>query len=217
MTKPGNDPWHGEQVEVVVDTNLDLGDAPATNESGTLPDVELKMPEATTCTIRARSNVNLRQGPGTNYNVAGTLGGGQEAEVQAQAAASDGYTWWQLVDGSWVRSDLAEEITDCSGMPGESTQAHGGELLTGGIGLSTGAELNPGEMQVEYYCHNMGYTITHDDDYWYCVNDSGTIMRTLTQQDFDTICQETYSRLDAFAAQDGDNPVPAYRWLCYTP
>ncbi|MBZ0293212.1 MAG: hypothetical protein K8L99_11660 [Anaerolineae bacterium] len=65
------------------------------------------------CSVTSLSgNVNLRTGPGTNYDIAGTLAG-QAMTVAGQAQGSDGFIWWNLDDGSWVRSDIAAEEGAC--------------------------------------------------------------------------------------------------------
>jgi hypothetical protein len=41
---------------------------------------------------------------------------GQNA-ADAQAIGSDGYIWWRLTSGLWVRSDVVSEIGDCDQLP----------------------------------------------------------------------------------------------------
>ncbi len=65
------------------------------------------------CRVNASYNVNLRAGPGTNYDIVGTLAGGNQAQVADQIEGTDGYRWWQLVDGSWVRSDVVTAAAGC--------------------------------------------------------------------------------------------------------
>lgn len=66
------------------------------------------------CTVSA-ANVNMRGGPGTNYEVRGSLTTSATAVGQAQGA--DGFIWWQLADGNWVRSDVVTEEGDCESLP----------------------------------------------------------------------------------------------------
>jgi hypothetical protein len=87
-------------------------------------------------------------------------------------------------------------------------------LLQGGIGRTNGAKMKPGEFQVEYYCHEQGYDIYNDRNNWYCMRNK-RIVKTLTQQDFDRICQNTYNNPQAFALQTGTNRIAAYNWRCY--
>jgi hypothetical protein len=86
-----------------------------------------------------------------------------------------------------------------------------------GIGRSNRQAVSNGEFQVEYYCPSLGYGgFTRDNENWYCTNNSQHAY-TLQQSDFDRVCRETYNRDDAFALQNGQNSVPAFRWLCYAP
>lgn len=92
----------------VVDTNLDLGDTPATG-----------------CLIRSPRPLNLRGGAGTDFTISGNLSYAQIAEVDGQTNAPDGFVWWKLADSSdstdssekWVRSDLVEPLSDCTLAP----------------------------------------------------------------------------------------------------
>ncbi|MBN1202254.1 MAG: heparinase II/III family protein [Anaerolineae bacterium] len=65
------------------------------------------------CTVRADNNVNQRAGPGIEHDVTGTLQAGQSAEVSGQTVDAEGFIWWQLVDGTWVRSDVVSESAGC--------------------------------------------------------------------------------------------------------
>ena len=57
--------------------------------------------------VVAKSQANLRQGPGTAYPVVGSMAGGEQAEVLGRNAES---TWWQVVlaNGTegWVNASL---------------------------------------------------------------------------------------------------------------
>ncbi|MCD4685286.1 MAG: hypothetical protein K8S97_05060, partial [Anaerolineae bacterium] len=55
-------------------------------------------------TVSTGGALNLRAGPGTNYEVQGTLTG--MANVVGQATGTDGYIWYQLESGVWARSDV---------------------------------------------------------------------------------------------------------------
>ncbi|MBI5668035.1 MAG: SH3 domain-containing protein [Chloroflexi bacterium] len=70
-----------------------------------------------TCTVRSRQNVNRRMGPGTGFGVVGVLLGGQNTAINGQATGDDGLVWWQLADGSWVRSDTVDERGNCENLP----------------------------------------------------------------------------------------------------
>ncbi len=72
---------------------------------------------ASTCTITASRNVNLRSGPGTNFDRAGTLAGGTSATVDGQATGAGGIVWWRLGENVWVRSDVVNGSGDCERVP----------------------------------------------------------------------------------------------------
>lgn len=72
---------------------------------------------STTCTVSASTNANQRSGPGTNFDRAGTLAAGASADVDGQATGADGFVWWRLGDGVWVRSDVVIETEACEGVP----------------------------------------------------------------------------------------------------
>lgn len=67
-----------------------------------------------TCTISAPNTANLRSGPGTNFDRAGSLAAGQTAEVDGQAQGTDGLTWYRLTSGSWARSDVVNAPAECA-------------------------------------------------------------------------------------------------------
>jgi WD40 repeat protein len=63
---------------------------------------------AATCTVTAPSGVNIRSGRSTDFDVIGSLATGESAEVDGQAEGTDGFTWYRLTDGGWVRSDVVD-------------------------------------------------------------------------------------------------------------
>ncbi len=70
------------------------------------------------CTVtRSGGNANLRQGPGTDFPVPGVLANGESAVAVGQAQGTDGFIWWNLDSGFWVRSDIVSEEGDCDGLP----------------------------------------------------------------------------------------------------
>jgi hypothetical protein len=69
------------------------------------------------CGARASNTVNLRSGPGTDYDKAGTLEAGRTALIVGQATGSDGSVWWKLDSGNWVRSDVVTAGGNCSDVP----------------------------------------------------------------------------------------------------
>jgi hypothetical protein len=68
------------------------------------------------CTITG-SNVNLRRGPGTNYDLAGALTADQSFTASGQARGADGVVWYQLENGAWARSDIVTAEGDCASVP----------------------------------------------------------------------------------------------------
>ncbi len=89
------------------------GGAPASPAEPTTPPTAAPI----TCDIRATTAVNLRTGPGTTFDVAGTLDAGQTATVSGQATGADGFVWWTLGPDQWVRSDVVETLGDCAAVP----------------------------------------------------------------------------------------------------
>ncbi|MEO8610183.1 MAG: hypothetical protein ABI690_19975 [Chloroflexota bacterium] len=69
------------------------------------------------CTVNSTKNINKRGGPGTSFDSAGQLKAGVDAVVIGQAKGSDGLTWWELDDESWVREDVVTETGDCTSIP----------------------------------------------------------------------------------------------------
>jgi len=59
------------------------------------------------CTLIVRwDEANLRDGPGTTFNVIGTLALGQTVQAIGWARGAEGFTWWQLASGGWARGDV---------------------------------------------------------------------------------------------------------------
>lgn len=70
------------------------------------------------CAITAANVVNLRGGPGTNFEQVGTLSASESSGINGQAQDADGFTWWRLQGGgSWVREDIVEESGACDRVP----------------------------------------------------------------------------------------------------
>lgn len=95
---------------------------PAANITST-PSAEGTLPATaafganTSCSITAPQTANLRSGPGTSFAKAGSLNAGQSASIVGQAQSSDGKTWYQTADKTWVRSDLVTAVGDCASVP----------------------------------------------------------------------------------------------------
>ena len=69
------------------------------------------------CTITAPANVNLRDGPGTVFALQGSLEAQGTASVRGRVVGTDQFVWWQLADGTWVRSDVVVADENCSTVP----------------------------------------------------------------------------------------------------
>lgn len=123
----------GMVVSVPIDTNLAASGPPgepyAAQVIETLSSVVEILPKTVTpptraietvtagCTVTAGSNVNLRSGPGTVYARAGRLAANESMSPVGQAMGIDGYVWWHLADGKWVRSDIINTAGNCEGLP----------------------------------------------------------------------------------------------------
>lgn len=74
------------------------------------------LPETTNpglCEMRTVGIVNKRSGPGTNFEIVAELPPQFTATVIGQTEGDDGFTWWQLDDETWVRSDIVAVSGDC--------------------------------------------------------------------------------------------------------
>jgi plastocyanin len=69
------------------------------------------------CSISSTNNVNLRSSPSTDGQQLGTLNAGQTATVTGQTTGADGYIWYQLEGGSFVRSDVVTTSGVCGDLP----------------------------------------------------------------------------------------------------
>jgi hypothetical protein len=85
-------------------------DCSAAGQTGTTSD------SAAACMVSSGTNANQRSGPGTNFELAGTLAAGASAAVDGQATGADGFVWWRLGEGVWVRSDVVNQTGDCEGV-----------------------------------------------------------------------------------------------------
>lgn len=84
---------------------------------GTAPTSPAAPESGADCTLSAPGNVNLRGGPGTQFGIAGTLAAGTASQATGQTTGSDGFVWWQLTSGYWVRADVVNEAGNCDGLP----------------------------------------------------------------------------------------------------
>lgn len=99
-------------------------------------------------------------------------------------------------------------------------------VLARGTGITSGSPVYNGNFEVEAYCQQVlpSSNVSHDDVDWYCSNDQGVRVR-LTENDFTSICRQTYAIPNAFAVRDLDlttpddsqNNIPAFNWRCLGP
>jgi hypothetical protein len=90
-------------------------DTSASSETST--DNSTTSAAAASCSVSAGGSINQRSGPGTNFAVSGTLAPGSSASVDGQTTGADGFTWYRLTTGVWVRGDLVTASADCSAVP----------------------------------------------------------------------------------------------------
>ena len=69
------------------------------------------------CEISSSNNVNKRSGPGTNFDRQGQIQANITENAVGQTTGSDGFVWYNLGDGSWVRSDVVRAQGDCANLP----------------------------------------------------------------------------------------------------
>ena len=71
------------------------------------------------CEIAPSDNVNMRSGPGTSFDRAGQLAAGTIVVAEGVATDNDGFLWWLLDNGNWVREDVVRAQGDCASLPEE--------------------------------------------------------------------------------------------------
>ncbi|MBZ0315310.1 MAG: hypothetical protein K8L91_02745 [Anaerolineae bacterium] len=71
----------------------------------------------TGCQVISESPVNKRASPSTDAEKVGELGGRDVGRVTGQTTGADGQIWYQLTDGSWVRSDVVDDNGLCADVP----------------------------------------------------------------------------------------------------
>ena len=82
-----------------------------------LPATGLRAQGSEVCTVTASINVNRRAGPGTYFTVLNILAPSTPSPVYGQVLSADNFTWWQLEDGTWVRSDVVQTQGACDAVP----------------------------------------------------------------------------------------------------
>jgi uncharacterized protein YraI len=69
------------------------------------------------CTLLAPGNVNVRSAPATSAALVRQIPVGQSMMAVAQTTGRDGFVWWRLRDGNWVRSDVVRAEDKCQDLP----------------------------------------------------------------------------------------------------
>jgi hypothetical protein len=69
------------------------------------------------CMVGSESSANLRSGPGTTFERFGKLDANKAVDVSGYATSKDGFKWWKLANGGWIRSDLVKEAGRCEKVP----------------------------------------------------------------------------------------------------
>jgi uncharacterized protein YraI len=75
------------------------------------------LPDENLCRIVTTEEVNLRRGPGTNYERAGTLPANETFVVIGQFTNESGFVWYKLENNFWVREDVITLQGDCTNVP----------------------------------------------------------------------------------------------------
>ncbi len=70
-----------------------------------------------TCTLTTIQGVNIRSGPGIQHEQIASRVGGELLAANGQNAGTEGFRWWQIIDGFWIREDLVREAGNCDGLP----------------------------------------------------------------------------------------------------
>jgi len=78
-----------------------------------------------TCFASAANAINMRMGPGTDFEVAGQLTA--DELVIGQQAGNSGAVWYQLSSGFWVREDVVDLRGDCANIPFFNAQSSSAE------------------------------------------------------------------------------------------
>lgn len=71
----------------------------------------------TACVVWAGGTVNLRAEASTASEPVGTIPAGRGAVVISQTEGDDGFIWYHLPHGAWVRQDVITASGDCADLP----------------------------------------------------------------------------------------------------
>ena len=83
------------------------------------PYVPTATPTPQPCEARAPGNsaVNRRAQPSTSADLVGSIPSGSGERINGKTTGDDGFLWWQLDNGSWVREDTVAETGVCETVP----------------------------------------------------------------------------------------------------
>ncbi|MCC6612405.1 MAG: ferritin-like domain-containing protein [Anaerolineae bacterium] len=62
-------------------------------------------------------NVNIRSMPSTTSSPVGVLAANTATAIDGQRMGDDGYTWWRVTGGGWVREDTVDEQAGAADLP----------------------------------------------------------------------------------------------------
>ncbi|QPC84224.1 ferritin-like domain-containing protein [Phototrophicus methaneseepsis] len=62
-------------------------------------------------------DVNIREMPSTSSNVVSVLTANSSTTIDGQRMGSDGYVWWHVASGGWIRSDTVSETDGANDLP----------------------------------------------------------------------------------------------------
>ena len=106
------------QTTTTVGSNNSQTTTVGSGNSQTTETAESDVETTDVATAKATTDVRVRKGPGTNFDVAGQAKGGTEVTVSGVAAGSEGKKWYQVSfqDGSksvngYIREDFLEVLT----------------------------------------------------------------------------------------------------------
>lgn len=71
------------------------------------------IPAAGACVVTAPNNVNRRAEASTQSRIEGSFEAGRSEAVIAQEQGADGFVWFQLAGGGWVREDVVAALPAC--------------------------------------------------------------------------------------------------------
>jgi len=72
------------------------------------------------CIVTSNSSINKREEPSTQSAIVGQLQSTDTLGAILQTVDSAGFTWWQLIDNSWVRDDVVNAVGECDDVPSTS-------------------------------------------------------------------------------------------------